>query len=134
MFETALITALLSLQTITDLVGTRIVWGTAPVSWARPFLTLSVIGEERIESSDGPTGTSFKNVQIDCVADTELSAITTKNAVLSAFGNYSGTISSTGIQVTCLNTCYSRSGVPISGMERSFSVWSLDFRIEHWEA
>jgi hypothetical protein len=95
--EGAIVSLLLTDTTVSALVGTRIHPATDPQNVPRPKLTYQRLRTDRSAdvggfTNDGPTGHAVAPMQIDCWADSILTAKQVIAAVRRRLNGYSGTV------------------------------------------
>lgn len=80
--QTDLRARLLANGTIAALVSTRVDWGVRPQGKPLPAITLTMVNDTRDQRMDGLETTQGPLVQIDCWADTYLTASALREAVV----------------------------------------------------
>jgi hypothetical protein len=91
-------TLLLEDAGLSDIVGSRVTWGTRPQGSALPAVVLHLIGGAKGYHLTAETGPRSARVQANCLASSYLTATDTFRAAAAALSGYSGTVGSTYFQ------------------------------------
>lgn len=118
------------LTTLLATVAPRRFWSRAPQkpAPARPYVVLSRISGVRGYHNQGTDGLVTSRVQIDCLADTYISAHNTGNAVISALSGYRGGT----IQAVFIDSQRDLTGIDGSDPNELFRT-SIDVIVHHAE-
>lgn len=134
--EAALIGHLLGHAAIIAAVSDRVYWSVRPQDVKTlPAIVLHLVGDgARTYNMDGPSGLVSRRVQVDCWAETFLSAVTVRDAVIAALSGEK--ILATGSEIQgCFAAGEFASFEAEEGKEapRRYHRVSLDFLIWHSE-
>lgn len=86
--EEALRARLLATAGVTALVGQRVTWALRARGGALPAVVLHRISGRHDVTHDGLSGLTQSRVQVDCLAETHLAALTLGRAVVAAVGGF----------------------------------------------
>jgi hypothetical protein len=91
-------TLLLADAGLSDIVGSRVTWGSRPQGSALPAVMLYLIGGARAYNLGAEAGPLAARVQADCLATSYLGAVNAYRAVSEALSGYTGTVGTTYFQ------------------------------------
>ena len=133
MIETGLETYLAADTAVAALVGTRIyAIDDVPqdrVAGARPYITHQRISSPKLVTMDGADGLANPRIQLNCVADTYLGAMTLADKVRLALDGYSGAMGSQTVQAAFVDDARALGEELPTGKEQGIYAVAVDVEI-----
>lgn len=132
MIETGLRKLLLTSPAITNIVGQRIYTEVADQNAVLPYIVLTKISSDFLNTLDGATGMEFKDFDFDCYGKTDVQSRTLANTVKTFIRNYTGPAGlDDTVEAVLLNGESDEHIPPQDGKSVGTFLTTLDFQIQY---
>jgi len=116
---------------VSAIVGTKVFLGKVPQRTELPYIMITQMDSNELQTLDGTTGLRFVTFDIDCKADRSVEAETLGNAVRVFLDDASGTAGSQTIKAVLMNSESTEYEPPTDGSDKGVHVVLLDVTIQY---
>lgn len=129
--KSGLVSLLVNESTVSAIVGTKVFLGKVPQRTELPYIMITQMDSNELQTLDGTTGLRFVTFDIDCKADRSVEAETLGNAVRVFLDDASGTAGSQTIKAVLMNSESTEYEPPTDGSDKGVHVVLLDVTIQY---
>jgi hypothetical protein len=116
---------------VAAVVGTRVAWGYRPQGSPLPAVVLHIVGGTKAYHLSGESGPLQPRVQVNCLAESYLSALGVCRSVAAALSGYAGTVGGTYFQGILQDSEPRDLSDPDGATEERIFGLTVDFIVNH---